>query len=292
VIITGEILNYQPGISRDFIEFFIDDFLTGDNRALNIPISASGSFKIRFTATLANTPALSYYSIIPCFIHPGDSLHVELDATDTIPNQPGYVRFSGDRSKENEALLAYSHIKISHIEKERKKFAMRDSLNLRDWILYVQRFGEERNREIADFLAKINPPSEIVDWIHDQEKSMYYFDIKSYRYSDKIENHEEEHFDLLVKFLDIPPLEKNQLSSPYARTVVNIQLEKHRPNQNNWKGKLGDFIRSMDSTTLANILAEPVNLTQQLVLATFGHNALEAGKMTFFEDHLPVFNEA
>jgi hypothetical protein len=48
----------------------------------------------------------------------------------------------------------------------------------------------------------------------------------------------------------------------------------------------------MDSTTLANILAEPVNLTQQLVLATFGHNALEAGKMTFFEDHLPVFNEA
>ena len=107
VIITGKILNYQEGISKDSVVFYPNDVLSGDNNPQNIAVMPSGTFKIKFSTAFPCDPFISYYSQLPLYIHPGDSIHIELDARDTFLFPTGQINYSGDRAEENEALIAY-----------------------------------------------------------------------------------------------------------------------------------------------------------------------------------------
>ena len=64
VVITGNILNYQEGSSKDSIVFYPDDILTGFNDPQYFAIKPAGEFKLAFSTAITHEPFLSYKASI------------------------------------------------------------------------------------------------------------------------------------------------------------------------------------------------------------------------------------
>lgn len=132
VVISGRILNYREGISKDSIAFCPSDFLSGYNDPQHFVIKPSGEFKINYRLVIPHDPFLYYYSNIPLLIYPGDSIHIELDARDTLRFNAGHVQYSGVWAQENEAVQSYFLNLSSIFSKEKIMTKMVSSIK-REW---------------------------------------------------------------------------------------------------------------------------------------------------------------
>jgi len=102
VVITGQITNkrlYDPNT----IAIIINDVASGIQIRFLDDLDEKGNFEIRFKRYYQQEVMLKYFSIWKVFVHPGDSIHIELDAEKLGSDEDQYhaLTFSGDAVKEN-----------------------------------------------------------------------------------------------------------------------------------------------------------------------------------------------
>ena len=109
VVITGQVINkhsYDPNT----IAVIIKDIASFDRIQLTSNLDEAGNFELRFKRYYAQEILLKYDFFWNVFIHPGDSIHIVLDAKKMESDKDQYraLTFTGDAASENEQLSVFN----------------------------------------------------------------------------------------------------------------------------------------------------------------------------------------
>jgi len=173
VIITGQVINKRHSDPNSIV-VIIDDIATGERIQYLGDLDETGNFEIRFERYYPHDVLLKYNFIWSVFVHPGDSIHIELDTEKTGSDEDIYhaLAFSGDAVKENEE-LSYINGWYSKIRKNEPVLEA-NSYSPDTYKLYRDSLRTIYHNEAIDLIKVRNISEPIKSWIY-YEIEYYYF---------------------------------------------------------------------------------------------------------------------
>jgi thiol-disulfide isomerase/thioredoxin len=181
VIITGQVVNkhnYDPTT----IAIIINDIATGEQIRFLDDLDEKGNFEVKFERYYPHEVMLKYFSIWNVFVHPGDSIHIELDAKKMESNETIYtaLAYSGDATTENQQLSIFNAW-FSPIRKNDSQSRIEESrYNTEMYKQYRDSLRNEYHRK-ANKLIETNKISEpIKTWIYYEIENDYFHNLVYY----------------------------------------------------------------------------------------------------------------
>ena len=122
-VITGKVLNRDFYPQEKELTLIIPFFWKMENQ-YRTPIQKDGSFSFRFPvyAKLREVSIRNYAEHL--YIHPGDSIHVEIDFKDLF-----HPKVTGDAEKLNQEILAFTESAYYYIQ----NYSINPNLNIKDF---------------------------------------------------------------------------------------------------------------------------------------------------------------
>lgn len=167
VVITGQVINkhhYDPKT----IAIIINDVATGEQIRFLDDLDEKGNFKFRFNRYYPQEVIIKYFSSWSVFTHPGDSIHIQLDALNMESNETVYraLTFSGDAIKENMEISMFNawfvpkRIKESNSNKEENRYTPEQYIEYRDSL------RNDYHQSSKEFIVNNKISETISKWIH------------------------------------------------------------------------------------------------------------------------------
>ncbi|WP_299578186.1 TlpA disulfide reductase family protein [uncultured Sunxiuqinia sp.] len=203
VTITGQVINkhnYDPKT----IVIIINDVASGEQIKFLDDLDEKGNFEIKFERYYPQEVMLKYFSIWEIFVHPGDSIHIELDAEKMKSNETIYnaLTFSGDAITENQQLSAFNAW-FSPIRKKESQSRVEESrYNFEMYKQYRDSLRNEYQKESNEFIKanKISEP--IKTWIYYEIEHDYIHNLVNYPRHHRQLNNYEKSWDVPVDYYD------------------------------------------------------------------------------------------
>lgn len=227
VVITGQVINkrnYDPNT----VAIIINDVATGEQIRFLDDLDEEGNFEIRFERYYPQEIMLKYFSIWNVFTHPGDSIHIELDAEKMSSNDEIYkaLKFSGDADKENEQLLIFDAW-FSPIRKKDSKSNKEENRYLPEQYIAYRDSLRNEYHQIAEELIVNNKISEPINtWIHYEIEHDYFHNLVNYPRVHRYMNNYPRSWDVPVSYYDF--YENANFNSEF---ILNSHLAKSFVNE-------------------------------------------------------------
>lgn len=179
VVITGQVINkhsYDPNT----IAVIIKDIASFDRIQLTSNLDEAGNFELRFKRYYAQEILLKYDFFWNVFIHPGDSIHIVLDAKKMESDKDQYraLTFTGDAANENEQLSIFNEwfgpIRKNEPMMQTFGYSPEAYKQYRDSLRTA--YHNDANRFIET--QKITEP--IKSWIYYEIEDNYYSNLSTY----------------------------------------------------------------------------------------------------------------
>lgn len=179
VIITGQVIDKRHS-DPNTIVLIIDDIATGERIQYLGDLDETGNFEIRFERYYPHDVLLKYNFIWSVFVHPGDSIHIELDTEKTGSDEDIYhaLAFSGDAVKENEE-LSYINGWYSKIRKSEPVLEA-NGYSPDTYKLYRDSLRTIYHNEAIDLIKVRNISEPIKSWIYYEIEYNYFHNLVMY----------------------------------------------------------------------------------------------------------------
>lgn len=284
VTIAGKIINFSSLPPRDQISLLVNH-LFEDPQEIVQTISQSGHFNFKFIVPHHQDVYLSYRQDIPVIVHPGDSIHVTLDANDNNLIIPDFIEFSGDRRKENDDLQAYFKYRNSkELLSSKREYQIKNTSSTL-FITILDSLRSVKRKVISDFLKRRHVSRDAINWIRGEEESEYLSTLFSYSLRQAVIRESPGVFDFFNRQLEHPIDKKSLINTQASRFLIFLHLQKCAPDE--LFGKLTPQAVSdqRDMLTCINILHESDDFTRQLVLTQYFTFAIEANKFQYWQKY-------
>lgn len=181
VIITGQILNKQNYLPNT-IAIIINDVATGEQMQFLDDLDEEGNFEVKFERYYPQEVMLKYSSIWSVFVHPGDSIHIQLDYEKMSSNEDIHkaLQFSGDAIKENMEISMFNawfvpmRMKESNSKKEENRYSPEQ------YIVYRDSLRNDYHQIATEFIVNNKISEPISKWIHYEIEHDYFHNLVNY----------------------------------------------------------------------------------------------------------------
>ena len=169
-VITGKVLNRDFYPQEKELTLIIPFFWKMENQ-YRTPIQEDGSFSFRFPvyAKLREVSIRNYAEHL--YIHPGDSIHVEIDFKDLF-----HPKVTGDAEKLNQEILAFTESAYYYIQ----NYSINPNLNIKDFEAEIKKEYDFRLERRNEYLTKYKPMGDVTLFTEELLKQDYYYTLLSY----------------------------------------------------------------------------------------------------------------
>ena len=169
-VITGKVLNRDFYPQEKELTLIIPFFWKMENQ-YRTPIQEDGSFSFRFPvyAKLREVSIRNYAEHL--YIHPGDSIHVEIDFKDLF-----HPKVTGDAEKLNQEILAFTESAYYYIQ----NYSINPNLNIKDFEAELKKEYDFRLERRNEYLTKYKPMEDVTLFTEELLKQDYYYALLSY----------------------------------------------------------------------------------------------------------------
>ncbi|NPD45577.1 TlpA disulfide reductase family protein [Lentimicrobium sp. S6] len=141
VIITGEIINYNPHSDDYFIKFGFDG-LFDIQETTDIEINENGYFKTSFESFFPSNYFFYYQNTIPFYAFPGDSIHFvfnndSLKKESTQYSHLKFIQYSGDFSQMTTDYFEYSKFYYNEVLDWGNEYYLPQKLDSSEYLKYI-----------------------------------------------------------------------------------------------------------------------------------------------------------
>lgn len=181
VIITGQVIN-RSNYQAKSIAIIINDMASGEQLRVVDDLDEKGRFEGRFERFYPQEVMLKYETIFTVFIHPGDSIHIKIDAEKLRTDEDTYhaLNFSGDAVEENEKISKFLAWFIPLRNKESDSRWEESKYDPKRYIQYRDSLRKKYHQYRIEFLEK-NKVSKIIDsWIYYEIEENYFHNLVYY----------------------------------------------------------------------------------------------------------------
>ncbi len=181
VVITGQVINRSSYMAKS-IAIIINDVASGEQLRVIGDLDKEGRFEGRFNRFFSQEVMIKYESIFSVFIHPGDSIHVKIDAEKLGTNEEKYhaLSFSGDAIEENEQIAKFLTWFGPLREKEKNNQVEERRLSPEHYVQYRDSLRKSYHQYAIEFVKK-NKVSKIIDsWIYYEIEDNYFNNLVFY----------------------------------------------------------------------------------------------------------------
>lgn len=181
VIITGQVINkhhYDPNT----VAIIINDVASGEQIKFLDDLDERGNFEIRFDRYYPQEVMLKYFNIWSIFTHPGDSIHIELDAEKMSSNEEIHkaLKFSGDAIKENIAISKFNKWFVPARKKESNSKKEENRYSPEQYIEYRDSLRNDYHQSAKEFIVNNKISEPISKWIHYEIEHDYFHNLVNY----------------------------------------------------------------------------------------------------------------
>lgn len=164
-VITGKVLNRDFYPQEKELTLIIPFFRDMENQYRS-PIQKDGSFSFRFPvyAKLREVSIRNYAEHL--YIHPGDSIHVEIDFKDLF-----HPKVTGDAEKLNQEILAFTESAYYYIQ----NYNMKPESDVKDFEAELKKDYNFRLERRNEYLVKYKPMEDVVLFTEELLKQDYYY---------------------------------------------------------------------------------------------------------------------
>ena len=164
-VITGKVLNRDFYPQEKELTLIIPFFRDMGNQYRS-PIQKDGSFSFRFPvyAKLREVSIRNYAEHL--YIHPGDSIHVEIDFKDLF-----HPKVTGDAEKLNQEILAFTESAYYYIQ----NYNMKPESDVKDFEAELKKDYNFRLERRNEYLVKYKPMEDVVLFTEELLKQDYYY---------------------------------------------------------------------------------------------------------------------
>ena len=168
-VITGKVLNRDFYPQERELTLIIPFFWKMENQ-YRTPIQEDGSFSFRFPvyAKLREVSIRNYAEHL--YIHPGDSIHVEIDFKDLF-----HPKVTGDAEKLNQEILAFTESAYYYIQ----NYSINPNLNIKDFEAELKKEYDFRLERRNEYLTKYKPMEDVTLFTEELLKQDYYYALLS-----------------------------------------------------------------------------------------------------------------
>jgi thiol-disulfide isomerase/thioredoxin len=181
VIITGQVIN-RSNYQAKSIAIIINDVASGEQLRVVDDLDEEGRFEGRFDRFYPQEVMLKYETIFTVFVHPGDSIHIQIDA-EKLGTDEGTLHalsFSGDAVEENETISKFLAWFIPLRNKESNSRWAEYKCDPKQYIQYRDSLRKYYHQSRIEFLEK-NKVTKIIDaWMFYEIEDDYFHNLVFY----------------------------------------------------------------------------------------------------------------
>ncbi len=181
VVITGQVINRSDYQAKS-IAIIINDVASGEQLRVVDDLDEEGRFEGRFERFYPQEVMIKYETIFNVFIHPGDSIHIKIDAEKLGTDEDKYyaLSFSGDAVEENEQLSKFEAWFVPLRNKESDSRWEESNYGPERYIQYRDSLRKSYHQARIEFVKK-NKVSKIIDsWIYYEIENDYFHNLVFY----------------------------------------------------------------------------------------------------------------
>lgn len=182
VVITGQVINRLDYQAKS-IAIIINDVASGEQLRVVDDLDEEGYFESRFERFYPQEVMLKYENIFTVFIHPGDSMHIKIDAEKLGTDEDTYhaLSFSGDAVKENEQIAEFQawFVPLRKKESNNSTWKMKN-YNPKRYVQYRDSLRKSYHQSRIEFSGK-NKVSKIIDsWMYYEIEDNFFHNLVFY----------------------------------------------------------------------------------------------------------------
>ena len=204
VIITGQVIN-RTNYQDKSIAIVINDVASGEQLRIVDDLDEEGRFEGRFERFYPQEVMLKYETIFTVFIHPGDSIHIKIDAEKLATNEDKYhaLSFSGDAVEENEQITKWQAWLSPLIDKESNNSGWKKkNYNPERYFQYEDSLRKSHHQLSIEFAHK-NKISRIIDsWIYYEIEDDFFHNLVYYPFYHQKKNKYPPSWEVPVTYYD------------------------------------------------------------------------------------------
>jgi thiol-disulfide isomerase/thioredoxin len=186
IIITGEIINYNPDVDDYFIKFGVDD-LFDIQKTTDIEISENGFFTTTFESFYPSEYFFHYHKLVPFYAFPGDSIHFtfnndSIKATTSGYNHLKHIQFSGKFNQMTNDYFEYFQFYYNELYDWDNEHYLPQQLDSSEYLKHVTgtRWDYYQNK-LEAFLQRKSRSAFFKNWIEYDLKYEAYEDLIHYK---------------------------------------------------------------------------------------------------------------
>lgn len=186
VIITGEIINYDPHIDNYFIKIGVDD-LFDIQKTTDIEISENGYFEATFESFYPSNYFFYYHNPVPFYAFPGDSIHFVFN-NDSLKKEFAhyshlkFIQYSGSFSQMTTDYFDYTIFFYNEVLDWENESILPQQLSEDEYLQYI---SNTRNRyyntKAKDFITTTKRSKFFEQWLNIEIKYSEFEDLLSYK---------------------------------------------------------------------------------------------------------------
>jgi len=182
VVITGQVIN-RSNYQAKSIAIIINDVASGEQLRVVDDLDEEGRFEGRFERFYPQEVMLKYETIFTVFIHPGDSIHIKIDAEKLGTDEDTYhaLSFSGDAVEENEQITKCQAWLSPIINKESNNSTWKiKNYNPERYVLYRDSLRKYYHQLRIGFVEKNMVPKIIDSWMYYEIEDDFFHNLVFY----------------------------------------------------------------------------------------------------------------
>ena len=253
VVITGQVIN-RSGYDPKSIAVIINDVASGEQLRVVSDFDKDGHFEARFERFYPQEVLLKYNTIYEVFIHPGDSLHIKIDAQKqgTLEDRFHAISFSGNSVEENEQLTKFNGW-FSPIKSRKSKNRIAESrYNPERYMQFRDSLRNSYHQYRTEFVKKNKVSQTINTWIYNEIEEDFFYNMWFYPIIHRKLNNYPSDWDVPVSYYDfyskanitLESLSNAELTRPFALSYYSCYIRKKIESELMIKGLVQDTIFS------------------------------------------------
>lgn len=304
VIISGKVLNPDPLLNK--VKLSVNR-IGVENEKISPNLDKDGNFKVIFESYTPLDTWLSYKTSFLVLTHPGDSIYLEFDGSNTERSAVlKSISFSGDAAKINTEAAAFQEILFASrsLDYYLSNQNVIKASNENDFKLYRDSIKKTEEKLLSEFISNYNPESEFRTWAQVYLNVEYVKDLVGYPQMHRLANNlsiNEWNVPIsYYNFIENNFINKCTLGSSHAlSSFVNmypVYLHERMRYDNsklfNTSGYFKKHPEVMDSLRFYSNLKYIDNpLLKQMVLTEILYQSLETSDPTLFNKYEPIISE-
>jgi thiol-disulfide isomerase/thioredoxin len=258
VVITGQVIN-RSNYQAKSIAIIINDVASGEQLRVVDDLDEEGRFEGRFKRFYPQEVMLKYETIFTVFIHPGDSIHVKIDAEKLGTDEDKYhaLSFSGDAVEENEQITKCLAFLSPLVKKETNNSSWKEkNYSPERYVLYRDSLRKYYHQLRIGFVEENKVSKTIDSWMYYYIEDDFFHNLFYYPFHHQYHNKLSPGWEAPVEYYDFfnnmqLPLESvcnASFASPLAGEYFYCYIRNKIQNELKQKGLVEDTILSDGQT--------------------------------------------